>query len=81
MHGAGEAHWDRRQKSAEFVLHLAKESKYDRNAFSKSLKANGANFPDALFETLYTIICAKKVNHGAKDATKIRVPIAAVTPL
>ena len=55
---------------AEFVLHLAKESKYDRNAFSKSLKANGANFPDALFETLYTIICAKKVSHGEKNTTK-----------
>ena len=24
------------KKSAEFVLHLAKESKYDRNAFSKA---------------------------------------------
>ena len=66
---------------AEFVLHLAKESKYDRNAFSKSLKANGANFPDALFETLYTIICAKKVSHGEKNTTKNQGLIAAVTPL
>ena len=45
---------------AEFVIHLAKESKYDKSAFSKSLKSNGANFPEVLFESLYNILCVKK---------------------
>ena len=35
---------------AEFVIHLAKESKYDKDKFAKNLESNGAKFPKVLFE-------------------------------
>ena len=47
---------------AEFVIHLAKESKYDKDKFAKNLESNGAKFPKVLFDSLYNIICVKKNN-------------------
>ena len=45
---------------AEFLIHLAKESKYDKDKFAKNLESNGAKFPKVLFDSLYNIICVKK---------------------
>ena len=39
---------------AEFVIHLAKESKYDKDKFAKNLESNGAKFPKVLFDSLYS---------------------------
>ena len=43
---------------AEFLIHLAKESKYDKDKFAKNLESNGAKFPKVLFDSLYNPICS-----------------------